>query len=254
MENLWRKQDIRTRSICGENRTGQKGEGGKATEGYTAGAARDLGVGWKVSPFITLPAKTETVLADIGVSGMIKHMWIVPLSKSGDIRNYILRLYYDGDGEPAVECPVGDFFASPMIEYHQINSLLVCRNPYSGFNCYFEIPFKSSCRVTMENLWEEDRGLAYQIDYEERAVPDDALYFHAQFRRENPLPYKKNYTILDTVRGKGCYIGASMLYGIPNNGWWGEGRSSSSSTGTASTRRSAGRGRRTISAAPTTST
>ena len=75
----------------------------------------------------------------------------------------------------------------------------------------------------MENLNDKNKGLAYQIDYEEREIPDDALYFHCQFRRDDPLPYKQDYTILDTVKGKGCYVGVSMLWGVPCNGWWGEG-------------------------------
>ncbi|MBQ7714343.1 MAG: DUF2961 domain-containing protein [Clostridia bacterium] len=222
MDTLWRKQNIVTRSLSAENPTGEHGMGGRATEGSGSWASRELGVGWKVSPFADIPAKSEKVIADIKGPGMIKHMWIVPLDID-DVRFFILRIYYDGCEKAAVECPVGDFFASPNIEYNQISSLLVCRNPNNAYNCYFEMPFKKSCKITMENLNEKNKGLAYQIDYEEREIPEDALYFHAQFRRDNPLPYKQDYTILDTVKGKGCYVGVSMLWGIPVNGWWGEG-------------------------------
>jgi hypothetical protein len=65
--------------------------------------------------------------------------------------------------------------------------------------------------------------LYYQIDYTETSVPEDAAYFHAQFRRVNPLPYMQDYTILDGVCGKGQYIGTYMAWGTNNNGWWGEG-------------------------------
>ena len=222
MDTLWRKQDIKTRSISAENLTGEPGKGGMATEGYTSNAARELGQGWKVAPFLNLPGNKETALAEITGPGMIRHMWMVPLDGQ-DLRRFILRIYWDGCEKPAVETLLGDFFASPNLEYWQINSLLVCRNPKTGFNCYFEMPFRRSCRVTMENLNQEDKGLAYQIDYELREIPDDSLYFHAQFRRENPLPYKQVFTILDTVKGKGCYLGVAMLWGITNNGWWGEG-------------------------------
>src|SRR5260370_353916 len=54
-------------------------------------------------------------------------------------------------------------------------------------------------------------------------VPEDAAYFHAQFRRVNPLPYKQAYTILDGVKGWGHYVGTYMAWGVRNNGWWGEG-------------------------------
>ena len=222
MDTLWKRQNIVTRSLSAENPDGAHGGGARATEGSGSWASRELGVGWKVSPFADIPARTEKTIADIRTSGMIKHMWIVPLDID-DVRNFILRIYYDGCEKAAVESPVGDFFASPNKEYSQISSHFICRNPNNAYNCYFEMPFKKSCRITIENLNDKNKGLAYQIDYEEREIPDDALYFHAQFRRENPLPYKEVYTILDTIKGKGCYVGVSMLWGVPCNGWWGEG-------------------------------
>ena len=63
----------------------------------------------------------------------------------------------------------------------------------------------------------------YQIDYSLMNVPEDTMYFHAQFRRTNPLPYKTPYTILDGVKGKGHYVGTYLAWGVHNNGWWGEG-------------------------------
>jgi hypothetical protein len=66
--------------------------------------------------------------------------------------------------------------------------------------------------------------LYYQINYTLTDVPDDAAYFHAQFRRTNPLPYKDVYTIVDGIsRAKGHYVGTYMAWGVNNNGWWGEG-------------------------------
>ena len=66
-------------------------------------------------------------------------------------------------------------------------------------------------------------NLYYQIDYTESPVPGDAAYFHAQFRRMNPLPYKQVYTIVDGIKGKGHFVGTYMAWGVHNNGWWGEG-------------------------------
>ena len=75
----------------------------------------------------------------------------------------------------------------------------------------------------MENLSDEALYVYYQINYTLTEVPDDAAYFHAQFRRVNPLPYKGVYDILDGVRGQGHYVGTYMAWGVNNNGWWGEG-------------------------------
>jgi hypothetical protein len=63
----------------------------------------------------------------------------------------------------------------------------------------------------------------YQINYTLTDVDDDVAYFHAQFRRTNPLPYEQPYTIVDDIRGAGHYVGTTLAWGVNNNGWWGEG-------------------------------
>ena len=75
----------------------------------------------------------------------------------------------------------------------------------------------------MTNIDDKPMRLYYQVDYTLTEVPDDAAYFHAQFRRVNPLPYKDVYTIVDGIKGKGHYVGTYMAWGVNNNGWWGEG-------------------------------
>ena len=65
--------------------------------------------------------------------------------------------------------------------------------------------------------------LYYQVDYSLGAVPVAAAYFHAQFRRVNPVPYKTPYTILDGVSGRGHYVGTYLAWGSHSSGWWGEG-------------------------------
>jgi hypothetical protein len=85
------------------------------------------------------------------------------------------------------------------------------------------MPFRRRCRLTLENRYHEDIVCYYQINYTLTEVPDDAAYFHAQFRRTNPLPYGQPYTILDGVRGWGHYAGTVLAVGVNNNGWWGEG-------------------------------
>jgi hypothetical protein len=218
--NLARLSRARTRSISPENFTGEKGKGGMATDGTGAACARDLGVGWKISPSIRIaPGETRT-LADVRGSGAIQHIW---MTLTGHWRHSILRIYWDDQETPSVECPAGDFFACGWGQYAQISSLAVCVNPGSAFNCYWEMPYRSGFRMTMTNIAAQEMTLYYQITFTETDVPDDLAYFHAQFRRVNPLPYKQVYTILDGVRGQGQYVGAYMAWGVNNNGWWGEG-------------------------------
>lgn len=221
--NLSKKHDIRTFSICAENFTGEKGKAGMATEGSGANCARELGQGWKVSPSVVIEAGKTFVLADYKGQGAVKHIWITYGGVSAT-RNLILRMYWDGNEYPSVEVPLGDFFASANAEeYRQISSLAVCVNPKNGLNCYWEMPFHTGFRMTIENLAKNDSFVYYQIDCEEKKIEEDALYFHAQFRRTNPLPYKENYTILDGIRGNGQYVGTYLYWGVHNNGWWGEG-------------------------------
>ncbi len=218
--DLHRLSRARTRSISPENFTGAKGGGGQATEGTGARAARDLGKGWKVSPSVGIKAGETFTLADISGAGAIQHIWMTP---TGHWRFQILRIYWDGEATPSVEVPVGDFFASGWGKHGQISSLAVAVNPGSAFNCYWTMPFRKSCRMTITNVGPKDVTLYYQITYALTDVPEDAAYFHAQFRRVNPLPYKSVYTILDGVKGEGHYVGTHLAWGVNNNGWWGEG-------------------------------
>ncbi|MCB9432625.1 MAG: DUF2961 domain-containing protein [Ardenticatenaceae bacterium] len=209
-----------SRSISPENFTGAKGQGGMATEGTGAVHALGLGQGWKVSPSVRIAAGSTFELADIEGPGTIEQIWMTP---TGIWRFCILRIYWDDQEHPAVECPVGDFFACGWGNFAPVSSLAVCVNPGSAFNCYWPMPFRRRCRITFENMGDEAMTLYYQINYALGAVPDNAAYFHAQFRRTNPLPYKDVYTILDGVQGEGRYVGTYMAWGVNNSGWWGEG-------------------------------
>ena len=220
MNNIYRLSNAKTRSISPENFNGAKGGGGKATTGTGQGASRDLGQGWKVSPSVTIKAHTTFTIAEIDGSGSIQHIWMTP---TGNWRYSILRVYWDDEATPSVEAPVGDFFGMGWGRYSPLKSLAVCVNPGSAFNCYWPMPFRKKCRITMENIDERDMVLYYQVDYILTEVPSDAAYFHAQFRRVNPLPYKTNYVLVDSVKGKGQYVGTYLAWGVHNNGWWGEG-------------------------------
>ena len=223
--NLPLLSKAKTRSISAENPTGEQGKGGAATEGTGARCARDLGQGWKVSPSVVIePGKTYTV-ADIRGSGAIQSMWLAgDVARKGALsRFYILRIYWDDQELPSVECPSGDFFTSGWGPFAQVNSVPVAVNSNRGYNCFWEMPFRKRCRITLENRHHEPMTQYYQVNYTLTDVPDDMGYFHAQFRRTNPLTYKQPYAILDSVRGRGHYVGTYLAWGVNNSGWWGEG-------------------------------
>jgi len=227
--NLSRLSDAQTRSISAENPTGEKGRAAMATEGTGASCARELGQGWKVSPSIMIKPGETAVLADIKGPGAIQSMWISGYTG----RDFILRFYWEGQKNPSVEVPLTDFFALPWGATYRdngkdvsvrVNSIPVMVGPKSGLNFFWEMPFRKKCRITLQNIHPEKELVSYyQINYVLTGIPDDCAYFHAQFRRVNPLPFKEEYTIVDGIKGQGHYVGTSMGWGINHNGWWGEG-------------------------------
>ncbi|HHW49487.1 MAG TPA: DUF2961 domain-containing protein [Clostridiaceae bacterium] len=222
LENLSLLSNAVTRSISAENFNGEKGRGGMALEGMGSHAARELGQGWKISPCITIKANETFVLADIKGPGVINHIWMTVSDKFW--RSLVIRMYWDGEEHPSVEVPYGDFFCNGWCEYSHVNSLPVAVNPNGGMNSYWQMPFRKSARITIENLIDQDvEWFFYQIDYSLMEIPENAAYFHVQWRRSNPLNYLDVHKIADNIKGKGHYVGTYIAWQANNNGWFGEG-------------------------------
>lgn len=229
MGNLSKLSDAKTRSISPENFTGEKGKGGIADPvknkgqrnvANAANEARDLGLGWKVNPFIIINAGETFTIAEMEGPGAIQHIWMTP---TGNWRFSIIRFFWDDEKEPSIEVPVGDFFGMGWNEYAHLNSMAVAVNPGSAFNCYWKMPFRKKCRITVENInRDEPMRLYYQVNYTLTDISNDEAYLHAQFRRSNPNQGSL-HTIVDGIKGKGHYVGTYMAIGVRNNGWWGEG-------------------------------
>ena len=129
LHNIFRLSDAESRSISPENFTGEKGRGAMATEGTNARAARELGQGWKVSPSVDIQPGQEFVVADIQGPGAVQSIW---MTITGTWRWSIIRCYWDGETEPSVEVPVGDFFATGWgnrDNFVQVTSIPIAVNP-----------------------------------------------------------------------------------------------------------------------------
>jgi hypothetical protein len=220
MGNLYMTSEAKSRSVSPENFTGEKGKAGMSTTGDARGAASELGQGWKVSPMVHVKAGAKLTLADVDGPGRIEQIWMTP---TGNWRHSILRVYWDNETEPSIECPVGDFFACGWGKYAPLTSLAICVNPGSAFNCYWQMPFRKHARFTLENRDDKEMVIYYQINYVLAPVPRNAAYFHAQFRRESPLQTTGLYTIVDGIHGKGQYVGTYLAWETHAKGWWGEG-------------------------------
>jgi hypothetical protein len=219
--DLARFRDVQTWSISPENPDGSKGGGGRATTGTGAAASRDLGLGWKVSPSVEIGAHQTHTLADIGTGGRITHIWVTTHRSSW--RTLILRAHWDGADEPAIEVPLGDFFAHGWDRFAQVSSSMVAVNPHGGFNSYWPMPFGSGARITLENLSGQPVIVYFQVTYETGEDQSGSGYLHAQFRRSNPLPERETHSLLRGVTGRGHYVGSYLAWGVHSPGWWGEG-------------------------------
>ena len=208
--NLARLSKSKTRSICPENPTGEKGKA--AMSAYPKSDAS-----WsetqKLRPTISIEPGQVATLADIEGPGAIQSIWNTGCAG----RDAIIRFYWDGQERPSVECPLSDFFALPWLTEADrgttsgplvtVNSLPVSVNPNRGLNCYWEMPFRKHCRITLENIHpRHTHTIYYQINYTLTDVFDDCAYFHAQFRRVKLQPIGSVYIILDDVKGLGHYV------------------------------------------------
>ncbi|MDQ1396384.1 MAG: hypothetical protein QOG64_1643 [Acidimicrobiaceae bacterium] len=218
---LARTTDALSRSISPENPTGEPG-GGARWEPREGSPAARLGAGWKVRPYVNLRAGETRALAEIEGPGTITHIWCTVDQRA--YRDTVLRMYWDGESSPSVECPLGDFFAVGHATRYNVVSMPVSVNPSGGFNCYWPMPFRTSCRITIENQAPEPiGGFFYQVDYELGPVPDDSVSFHAQWRRATTARDHPEHVILEGVQGRGHYVGTFLAWVQLSEGWWGEG-------------------------------
>ena len=221
--------DAETRSISAENPDGARGGGARALPGEDPNcmpADSSLGQGWKVRPCVKLQPGTTTTVADIEGPGIIQQMWMT-LGLSGCEKSTsllcVIRFYWDDEEEPSVETPIGEFFALGHNICYNVNSMPISVVPRGGMNSYWPMPFRKRARVTIENPTGKEEAFFYQINYALSDVPDNAAYFHTQYRRTLTTREHPEHVILDGVKGPGHYVGTFIAWTQMSSGWWGEG-------------------------------
>ena len=227
LDDLMYKSGVVTRMISAENPTGEKGKACMAkpstTDPFLFHSSKSLGEGWKVNPFIRIAPQSKIVIADIKGSGIIKQFFLT--SDRERFSELIIRMWWDDEETPSVECPLGAFFCMGHdSKPHQVNSLPVVVAPHRGCNCYWSMPFRKDAKNEIENEGETyTEILAYKVLWHEVEVSEDAAYFHAQYRRSTTTTENPCHVILDNVKGKGVYVGTYLAWTALNSGWWGEG-------------------------------
>ncbi len=174
------------------------------------------------------------VLADIQGPGRIVHFRDNITSKEPHhLQYHILRMYWDGELQPSVEAPIGDFFCIGFGFSEKVSSALVSIDQRPGKltdsaafgaarNCYIPMPFARSARITLTNEGKQTSRHWFEVNYRSyHKAPENQLYFHAQYRQGTPPP-QGPYLILD-ARGEGQLIGCSLSVKNNDGGWWGEG-------------------------------
>jgi hypothetical protein len=136
----------------------------------------------------------------------------------------LLRIYWDGRERPAVEAPVGDFFANCFGKRSEVISLPVIVEDADSYNCFWPMPFRKSARIEIVNQGEKPINLLYyNIDWiKKEELPKDTPYFYAQYRQEYPVRKGEDYLLLET-KGKGHYVGTVLAVRTRSPAWFGEG-------------------------------
>lgn len=192
--------------------------------------------GGNADRFQIAPGGVQEIFNATG-AGVITHIWFTIASNSQDhLKELVLRAYWDGNAKPSVEVPIGDFFGLNLGNYQIYESEYTKCSPGRSLNCYFAMPYKRSARLTVTNDGSTQVGAFYSnIDYlSVPQLPDDVVYFHAQYRQSTPNVAvaganpkvnpdgKQNYVYME-ARGKGHLMGVTLGVLQNANGWWGEG-------------------------------
>ena len=192
------------------------------------------------------PGATATLLEATG-AGVITHIWFTINSQEDyHLKKLVLRAYWDGETEPSVEVPVGDFFGLGLGDYFLYQSALTSVAGQKALNAYFPMPFGKSARITVTNEGAvRTANFYYNIDYVTypHGIGDGIAYFHAQYRQAAPckgwtgdwkvnwdplvdrkknLDGEGNYVFME-ARGRGHFIGVTHAILQNQDGWFGEG-------------------------------
>lgn len=233
MEGLAKPQEGRSMRATSTMRVGEVRRGGAERKlNPKADPRGDLDESSNWDNFRVPPGETHVLLDEKG-PGVITHIWITFLGPepqdwapkgSANHQEMLLRMYWDDNKRPAVEAPVGDFFANCFGRRSEVISMPVIVEDADSYNCFWHMPFRKSARIEIENQSDKPVGLLYyNIDWIKKdKLPEDSPYFYAQYRQEYPAEKGKDYVLLDT-KGKGHYVGTVLAVRSRSPAWFGEG-------------------------------
>lgn len=208
---------LESRSASCENPTGERGAGGRVAGGRKGAPSREVASGERV------------VLADLAGPGTIRHVWLtIPPQPPEQLRGVRLEVFYDDRAEPSISVPMPDFFGVPLGRPVPLVTAFSAIQEGRGFNAYHPMPFARRLRFELVNESGRAQLLYYQIDYtlDVAGAPREPSYLHVAYRRENPTVQKRDFVILEGLRGPGRFLGCVVGIRVLQDelfGWYGEG-------------------------------
>lgn len=233
LEDLARPQEGRSMRVSSTMRVGEVRRGGAERKlAPKADPKGDLEEASNWDNYQVLPGATQVLMDEKG-PGVITHLWFTFLAPepqgwapqgAANHQEMLLRIFWDGSDRPAVEAPVGDFFANCFGQRREVISVPVVVEDGDSYNCYWRMPFRKSVRIEIVNQGDKPIALLYyNIDWIKKdTVPEDTPYFHAQYRQEYPVQKDRDYVVLETT-GKGHYVGTVLAVRTRSPAWFGEG-------------------------------
>lgn len=233
LSDLTRPMEGRSMRATSTMRKGESRRGGQAFKRNPQADPRgDLTEASNWDNFRVAPGDTH-VLLDAQGPGVITHIWITFLGPepqawakqgSANHQEMLLRMFWDGNTRPAVEAPLGDFFANCFGKRSEVISQPVVVEDADSYNSFWHMPFRTSARIEIENQSDKPISLLYyNVDWiKKTSLPADTPYFYAQYRQEYPVKKGEDYVVLDT-EGKGHYVGTVLAVRTRSPAWFGEG-------------------------------
>ncbi|WNO52429.1 glycoside hydrolase family 172 protein [Stakelama saccharophila] len=211
------RDDTHMRWFSFENADGAKGRGGMENRGAKGHA------------FDSLPAGQSVTLAHVNGAGTVRRIWMTIDDRSPERRrNLWIEMYWDGASKPAVSVPLGDFFMQGEGPVKPMENALVASPEGRSFESFIPMPFRKSAKIVLVNKGNKDlTAVFYDVDITKQdSQPDDALYFHAYWHRQNRTKLGEPFQVLPHVTGHGRYLGtyvAEVTNPDYGNSWFGEG-------------------------------
>lgn len=172
------------------------------------------------------PGKSLT-LFETDKPGQINRFWFTMIEGRPNqpdfynLRTLRIEIYWDGDKEPAVRVPAGDFFGVG----HGIPATFtsgVTSSSWRAMTAYWPMPFAKGAKVVAVNDGDVDALLFSQIDWLELPADQVApMRLQASWRR-NERPKPGAYVVAD-VTGRGQFVGTVLAVAPTERSWWGEG-------------------------------